>query len=138
MFGLIWYNNHSSKELNEISKEDQIDRAFEKYNYIVNSNLLRTSQQGDIDEEFDLVSLRAFSNFSKNEPGKELVRKQLTESTILVQIFDFKFNSIENITLYNKTPSEIEDWEQFRTLIPIKDPVSKKTYIGLILVKVYN
>ena len=139
MFGLIWYNNHNTDEIHKMQKEDQIKRALEKYYYVANSNLLRLSQKGDIDEEFDLISLRAFSNFSNQEPGKELVRKQLVESTITISLYDKAFNSIENITIYNKTPSQkIEDKESFRTLLPVTDPINKTTYIGILSVTVYN
>lgn len=137
MVGMMWYNNINTKDINEMLQDDRRDRSFEKYYYIVNSNLLHKSEAGDIDEELDLVSLRIFSNFS-NSTGKEFIRKQLGESTILIEIRDFCYNSIENITLYNNTPNGTLNVEKFKTLIPVISPINQTTYLGVLSVIVYD
>jgi hypothetical protein len=65
VLGFVWYNNTNTKSINEMFENDQRDRAFERYHFVMNLDLLHKSQRGFVDSEFDLNSLRAFSNFSK-------------------------------------------------------------------------
>lgn len=136
MVGLIWYNNVNSNNLKEMNDENKMDMAFEKYHYIVNSNLLHLSEQGDIDEEFDITSLRVFEGYSKNDVSKEIVRKQLGYSLVQVELLDMGYNPIENITIYNNTLKDYSNIENFRTLIPISD--NKKVHVGILTVSVYS
>lgn len=136
--GMIWYNKVASNNIAEIQEKDNRDKAFEKYYYVINSDMLHKSQLGVTDEEFDLSSLKIFYEYSRSDENKEHIRKQIGESTILVEIVDKDFNGIENLTLYNKTPTEIKTKESFKTLIPIEDPIEDVTYIGKLTVIVYD
>ena len=138
MVGMVWYNTSSGKEIREMNEENKVDRAFEKYYYVVNSNMLHLSQHGDIDEEFDLVSLRVFENYSDSEPAREMVRQQLGEALVTLDVYDNEFNLIENFTVYNRTPEEYKNREAFRTLIPVVDPIEKRTRIGMLYVYVFD
>lgn len=136
--GMVWYNKVATNNIAEMQEQDNKDKAFEKYYYIVNSDLLHKSELGDVDEEFDLTSLKIFSEYSSQSENKEYIRRQIGESTVLVEIVDKDFNSIENITLYNKTPKEILGGEGFKTLIPVVDPINDVTHIGKLTVIVYS
>lgn len=136
--GMVWYNNNNEKKIYEMQQRDKMERAFEKYYYIINSDILHKSEQGDIDEEFDLISLRIFSNYTKNEINKDYIRRQIGECTIIVELVDKEFNSLENITLYNSTQTKFTNIESFKTLIPIYDITSKKTNMGKLTVLTYS
>ena len=136
--GMVWYNNSNSKKISLMQEEDKKDKAFEKYYYIVNSDLLHKSEQGDVDEEFDLISLRVFSTYTVNDVNNEHIRKQIGESTVKLEIVNRDFESVENFTLYYKTPNKINGQEGFKTLIPVYDSVNKETYIGKLTVITYS
>jgi hypothetical protein len=143
IIGIIWYNNINTSAIQELSDDSQRDRAFEKYHFIMNSNLLHKSQLGDVDEDFDLYSLKSFRNYSKGN-GTEAVRSQLGESTILVELYDKELAKLPEspILLYNNTIKPKDGTkkkiETFRSLIPIQDTINKETYIGILVVKTYN
>ena len=148
MVGLIWYNNINSKDLNELHKKDLNARAFERYQFIVNLNLIHTSQKGNIDEDFDLISLKTMHNFTNTKYGKLFFSNQLGYSLIEVDIYNNSvFDNIqtdnyqEKIILYNNTPnrnSQIHSVQTYRTLIPIRDNINKINLIGVIYIKSIN
>ncbi|MFW6286060.1 MAG: hypothetical protein ACOC16_02965 [Nanoarchaeota archaeon] len=139
MFALLWYNNSNTKDIKRIQAEDERNRALNQYNFVVNSNLLRVSYYGDIDEEYDLVSLKVFENFTKGEDGKKFMNQKLSNSYVFIEIYDKDFNPIDNITLFNQTPrGEIESIDTFKTLFPVYDPITKNTHIGILGVRVYS
>jgi len=137
MVGMIWYNNINTKDIAQMNEKNQRDRAFEKYYYVINSDMLHVSEQGDVDPEFSLTSFRVFSNYTKNE-GKEHIRQQLGESIIVLEIVDKDFVSQENLTVYNNTPKDFKNRESFKTLIPVMDKINKKTSIGILTVYTYS
>ncbi len=147
MVGLIWYNNINSKDLNEIYERDLNARSFEKYQFIVNLNLIHKSERGDIDEEFDMDSLIAMENFFRTDIGKEYLSKRLSFSTISVDVYNRdSFNEIRSdniertITLYDVQPNEnieILSIPVYRTLIPIRDNIENVNKIGIITIKSY-
>ncbi|MDA3854754.1 MAG: hypothetical protein PF569_00745 [Candidatus Woesearchaeota archaeon] len=141
VIGMVWYNNVSTNSIKEMQENDLRDRSFEKYSYIVNSEFLHVTSQGDIDEEFDQVSLEIFSNYSKS--NKEFIRKQLGEATVIVELYDKNLKSIKNITIYdlrydNSNNENRKNEERFKTLIPVKDTINKETNIGILNVIIYN
>lgn len=141
VIGMVWYNNINTNSIKEMQENDLRDRSFEKYFYIVNSELLHVTSQGDVDEEFDLTSLEIFSNYSKS--NREFIRKQLGEATVIVELYDKDFESIKNITLYdlryeNSNNKNRKNEERFKTLIPVKDTIKKETNIGILNVIIYN
>lgn len=138
--GFIWYNDITQDNLREIYEEDQLSRAFEKYYFIVNFDLIHVGQFGIMDEEFDINSLRVMKNFSKTSSGKAYLDKRLDESTAIVRVYDKDFISIENITLYNKTPGNNIDYDTqiFRSMIPIIDEINKSTYMGILEIYTYS
>lgn len=153
MTGMIWYNNINNKNLQEIRDNDLRERAFEKYYYLNNLDLIHISQRGYIDEEFDIIGLRTLENYSNTENGREHLRKQLGESTIIVKVYNYSTelndtNYNELLVLYNNTPKEfdtvgnrlrkITSEDNFRTLIPIIDPTSEiKTKLGYLQITNY-
>lgn len=137
MVGLIWYNNYNTKSLNELRENDLKDRAFEKFNYIKNLNLIHLSEQGIIDTKFDKASLMAMANMSQNKTGKEYFSRQLGEATIIVEIYNSSNLNLTNyeevILLYNSTPNAnktIINQETYKTLLPVFDPEDKSVKIG--------
>ncbi len=143
--GASWYNSISSKALHELSIEDQEDRAFERYNYIINHNFLRISQNTVIDDKFDLHSFRIFSEFSKTPTGIEYLRPNLGESTIVLELYRYDdimadiFTVNETIVLYNRTPSanlQLQGESVYRSLIPVRDYVESRTDLGVLTVRV--
>jgi hypothetical protein len=143
MIGMIWYNNINTKAINEMSEESLKERSFEKYYYIMNSDLLHKTEQGDVDEEFDLAALRAFSNYSTGNQ-KEYIRKQLGEALVTVKLYDKDLDEIEDeIILYNNTynpnlNSKIKNEVVFKALIPVVDAVEKRTSLGILSVIIYG
>ncbi len=143
MIGMIWYNNINTKNINEMSEESLKQRSFEKYYYIMNSDLLHKTEQGDVDEEFDLAALRAFANYT-NGNQKEYIRKQLGEALVTVKLYDRNLEEIEEqIVLYNNTydpnlQSKIKNEIVFKALIPVVDTVEKRTNLGILSVIIYG
>ena len=133
--GFLWYNNVNTKNITEIYEKDQKNRAFEKYHYIINLHLIKSSQRGDIDEDFDKNSILTMGNYSKTKEGREFLRKSLGTSFVNIQLLDDSFSPYENITLYNNTP-DLEkkryEIETFRTLIPVNDEINSRTEIGIL------
>jgi len=136
--GMVWYNKISTENIAQIQEDNKKDKAFEKYYYIINSPLLHKSEFGDIDEEFDLTALKIFKNYSNNQSNQKYIRSKLGYSTIYVKIIDKDFNHIENITIYNVTPTKITQQETFKSLIPVTNLTQDKTFIGRLYVTIYN
>lgn len=142
MVGMIWYNNINNNTIEELNQDSQRDRAFEKYHFILNSNLLHKSELGDVDEDFDYYSLISFEEYSKGD-SKEFVRNELGESTVIVEVYDRELNELRDpIVLYNNTVEPKDGTrkkiETFRSLIPVIDTVKKETHMGVLIVKTYN
>ena len=145
MSGLMWYNKSSTAEITKMGEETQNEKAFEKYSYIENLNLLHVSQRGIIDNEYDKNSLIAFANYTKNMTNFQYIRNNLEESTVTIKLYNYTnldtFESYLNITLYNNTPKDITstfyDQPIYRTLVSVVDINEKRTDIGLLEIKVY-
>lgn len=150
LVGSIWYNNINQRDLEKIFQDDQVNRAFEKYYFISNLDLLRVSQRGKLDATFDYHSLKTFYNFSKSDQGKEFIRTNLGEATIQLYLYnssifdskndiDEKINSFENFTLYNYSLQQRSNKEIFWSVIPVKDPLIRggsNTYLGVLRVEI--
>jgi len=143
MIGLVWYNNINAKDLEEMRLNDLNDRAFEKYYYLVNLDLIHVSKRGNVDEEFNLESIRILSNYSKTKAGNLFLKNQLSDSLVEIKVFNFSSNNnydlstpVENITLFNSTPAdkEIISVDKFRTLIPIRDDIERRNKIGILVI----
>ncbi len=144
MSSLIWYDKINSNSLNEISQDDQFNRAFEKYYYLKELDLIHVSQRGIVDKKLDLNALLVFSNYSKTPIGKEYLLTRLGYSTI--QIFIYNSSGLGenspylNITLYNNTPKKnrrkIREPIIFITYFPVTNN-DKKTEFGKLKVKSY-
>jgi len=147
MVGLIWFNNINNSDISDMSKKNLENKAFEKYQFVINFDLIHKSERGDIDEEFDLISLRALSNYSKTKIGEKYLSYRLSFSTITVDIYNKSVfsgindtNMQESLILYNKTPNsnrEISDVIIYKTLIPIRDNIINENDIGVIYIKSY-
>jgi len=140
MSGLIWYDKINKSSLEDISKEDQQFRAFEKYHFLRQLDLIHVSQRGIVDKKFDLNSLILFSEFVKTSTGKEYAFSKFKKSTIQIGIYN-NFDELNDnnpstkILLYNNTPNEndkILENTIFRTYFPILNSSSKKVLIGLV------
>lgn len=141
MVGLVWYNNVNKKSVQELYAKDQESRAFEKYFFVVNSDILHVSERGIISAEFDLHSMVAFSEFAQTEEGQEYLESRLGDGVIQLQIYydhqDLTPLNQDPIFLYNKTPKqEIRAIQSFKTIIPVVDTLKKKTYLGILDVQI--
>lgn len=144
VLGFVWYNNVNTKSINDIFEKDQRARAFERYHYIMNLDLLHVAQRGYLDVEFDLDSLRTFANFTQGD-SREFARSKLGDSKVDLKIYSLNytngessFETFENLTLYNNTPSYRYDQQVFTSLIPVVDTASKKTYVGVLELTSYQ
>jgi len=132
VMGFVWYNNSNSKDIQKQIEEDRMNQAFEKYNYVVKLNLIHRSELGYIDEEFDLSSIKAMGLYSATGEGKEYFRERLSNSLVTIRLYDLDKRSIENVTLYNQTPDKKHHAQNFRTIVPVIDGVSKNKYMGIL------
>ena len=146
MSGLTWYNKISQKEIYELKEKDQFDKSFEIFNYILNLNLIHSSQRGIIDDEFDYHSLIVFSNYSNTTSGKELLQKQLGTSLITIEIYNYTeiqgdmvnhkliilYNNSEYITKFNR----IKRFENFRTLVPVINSGENRVDLGILKIQI--
>lgn len=141
--GFVWYNNENSKDVRSILRNDKVERSFEVYYSIVNNDLLRVSQRAVIDDEFDLVGLRAFADFAKNE-GKTYLRTRLGESDVVIHLYDYSsvytgtFTPYESLILYSNAPTEDADKEVFRTMVPVVNLIDERNDLGILEVTVYD
>lgn len=137
--GFVWYNNVNSQNLAEMYDQDRKNLAFEKYYFIVNLDLIRESQRGFVDEEFDLDSLRVLSNYSQNQ-GREYMSSRLGFANVTILLLDPNNyqNVEEEISLYESYPefSRVTALETFRTLVPVIDNEEDKTKLALLEVQV--
>jgi len=144
MAGMIWYNKINTNSIKKINDEDQFNKAFEKYYYLKELDLIHSSQRGMVDKQFDLNSLLVFSNYSKTPIGGEYVRKRLDYSSVIFYVYntneDLKLNSPNlNIILYNNTPTNIERIKEpviFITYFPVEND-ENKILIGKLEIKSY-
>jgi len=137
--GMVWYNQHNSKKVEEMQFNDKMQRSFEKYYFIVNLNLLHKTEHTDIDEEFDLTALQVFEKSYMNDPqSKDFIRSQLGDSLVSVDILNFDLTLNQTIIVYNNTPSKIRNIETFRTLIPVYNPITRKNHIGKLTLRSYT
>lgn len=149
MFGIMWYNGKNSDDIDELYIKDAQDRALEKYYFILYSDLLKTSQQGFQKNTFDMVSLIAFSNYSKTSQGSSFLQRRLGEGLITLKvyssgsIFESQNVAYEEIILYNNSPefrenSQLLRKQVFTSLLPVTDEREgqRKTYLGILRVEV--
>lgn len=138
ILGFVWYNNVNAKQIAKIYEEDQKDRAFERYHYMMNLDLVHVAQRGYVDVEFDINGLRAFSEFTQGD-SREFARSKLGDSLVTLKIYELNYTgeevlfvSYENLTLYNSTPDYEFDKDIFTSLIPVMESSKKKTYVGVL------
>ena len=139
--GLIWYNNINTKNLNELYEKDQKNRAFEKYYFLINSNLIHVSQRGYVDKEFDIYSLKALEEFNKNPKNKDYLDSYLGNSKVEITIYEKELQNPQTLIIYDNSPTNTNlriNSEIFRTLIPIKDTVNGPVYLGILELTKYN
>jgi hypothetical protein len=131
---MVWYNNISTESLNKLYEEDQKNKAFEKYYYLVNLNLLHTSKNGFIEQTFDIDALKSMEELTKDEKQKLYYDQYLGNSKIQVKIYDLDMNQIEIITVYDNSIEEdrTSNTDIFKTLIPLRNEAEKKTYIAVL------
>ena len=132
VFGIMWYNNKNSDDLEEMQLQNAQDSALEKYYYVIYSDLLRTSQRGYEKNSFDLLSIKSFANYSKTEEGKYFLQGRLGEAVITLDLYegenvydDEAGDSFDSMVLYNNTPSfrensQIRRSQVFTSLIPLR------------------
>lgn len=141
IIGSIWYSKINNSDLNNIIEENQKNIAFEKYYYFVNYPYIHKSQMGIIDGgKYDLLSLRVFSNFSKINIGKQMLKDQLGHSLIQIKIFNrTNYNLVnyeENIVLYNYSYNESNyksvDTNPYTTIVSVYDPIERQNKIGIL------
>lgn len=139
--GLSWYNSSNEKNLREMSAENNENLAFEKYNFITNLNLLRNSEDENINYFMDLDAIRAFQNYTNTTEGKNFLRGKLASSRVRIQLYNYTgiqdFIAYENITIYENIP----DFEyvpiNYRTIIPVYDAIDKRMDVGYLFIEVY-
>ena len=147
MSGLTWYNKISQKEIYELKEKDQFDKAFETFNYILNLNLVHSSQRGIIDDEFDYHSLLVFANYSKTESGKKLLNTQLGTGVIMIDIYNYTHIQNNDLTRpetiilynnskYNQTRNKIKRFENFRTVVPITNTQENRVDLGILKIQI--
>ena len=141
MTGLIWYDKINTKSLNKIDQQDQENRAFEKYHYLKELDLIHVSERGIVEKELSLYSLLIFSNYSKTPAGKKYLEKRLSNS--LIEMFVYENEQLSsgvpylNITLYNQSSNrEFKKSIIFVTYFPIKD-FNKQIKIGKLKITSY-
>ena len=147
MVGLIWFNNINNSDITKMNEKNLENKAFEKYQFIVNFDLIHKSERGDVDAEFDLISMKALSNYSKTKIGMNYLSNRLSFATVRVDIYNEsvfsginKTNMQESILLYNKTPNPNQiDFQTiiYKTLIPIRNQINHKNDVGVIYIKSY-
>ncbi len=155
MFGIMWYNDKNSDDIDELYVKDAQDRALEKYYFILYSDLLKSSQQGFQKNTFDMVSLIAFSNYSKSSQGFSFLQNRLGEGVITLKVYDSSQKIYEDVdaqsstldfqelVLYNNSPvfrenSQLLRKQVFTSLIPVTDQREgkDKTNVGVLRVEV--
>lgn len=145
--GLGFWNNSNNKDIEELVEQDKEAKAFDKYFYIINSPMLRVSERGNIDNEFDLLSIKTFGEFSKTPEGAEFLRRQLGEAKITLEYYpssnfvpttSFPSSTPNSITLYENFDgnTEFDNTQIFRSVIPIYNSEDNLFYIGILEVEV--
>lgn len=145
MVGMIWFNSINNSDIQQTRNDDLKNKAFEKYFYVINLDLIHQSQEGDVKEEFNLNSLIAFTNYSKTQIGKKYLKKRLGEATITLDVYSREELLNGNIpskklVLYNVTPAknkDITNTDLFRSLIPVHDEINKTNEIGILKITNY-
>ncbi|MCA9486028.1 hypothetical protein H6501_02760 [Candidatus Woesearchaeota archaeon] len=141
--GLYWYNEVHLDSLRELTKEDNRLRSIETYNFVVNTDLLRLSQESVVEGEIDLLSLEVFHEFSQTEEGYEYLEKKLGNAQVNLTLYKMKNSGLEldpvddgKFEIYTKWPEDVLDEEIFRSVVPIINSSSKEVFIGILEIKV--
>lgn len=143
--GMSWYSSINEKDIREMSMKDAQNRAFEKYNFIMSLNLIRNSENENIDYFLNLNSIETFQNFTKTQNGSKYASTKLGLTNISIQLFNYSgiedFTPYRNITLYANIPDEnqIADFTtlSYKSVVPVYNPVKKQMDIGYMHIKVY-
>ena len=152
--GFIWYNKINTQKLAEIQQKDNMNRGFEKYNFLINADLLHTSEQGVIDDSFDSDSIDAFERFANTPEGTDYLQKRLGEAKVQITVYNYtELNELaatnlddplhnpkikQPRTIYSDMPdvSLIKSMETFRIIVPVNNQSAKRTDIGLLVIQV--
>ena len=138
--GFVWYNSYSSKYIEEQNEKANLDRAFEKFNYLLKLNLIHKSELGDLSQEIDRTGLIAMSNYSSSGEGREFFRQHLGTSLVTFYLYDIEMNLVESIVVYNNSIDSSREFniKPFRTVLPVFDGINDTVYVGIIQVLDYR
>ena len=127
MFGLGWYSSSNQSNLEDMQDDLADRRALEKYYTVLYSDFLGKSEQGFDRNYFDMLSLKAYEEYSGD---KGYLERRYGESVITVDVInDSVLNDGDDprrIVLYNNTPDfrddhRIESMQRFTSLVSILD-----------------
>jgi phosphotransferase system glucose/maltose/N-acetylglucosamine-specific IIC component len=147
MGGLLFYNNYNENSLFEIKNKYQNELAFEKYNFIKNLNLIHVTNKGVIEDEFSLLNLLIFYNFSKTDEGKKFLEPSLENAIFSMKIYQFNETTLKynfdketlNFTFYNKTPKNKEKYniKNFKTISIVYNEFNKTKEIAILNLEIF-
>ena len=135
--GLLFFNNITKNNIEEINLENKKQEIYLKHKYISNLEYLKQTKNGIIREEFDLLNLKSFSNILNDSNSNETkkFKQKFGFGKFQINIFDENnFSKInETIIIYNHTTNigKFDTKCNIKTLISIYDKKSDKIKIGI-------
>ena len=143
IFGIKFYEGYLKDNIEEIRLTNEKLLEEEKFTYFSKLNYLKYSISGIYQNEFDIHSLRAYSNYSKNYPLE--VEKKLGFSNASIKVLkinfsnsDFSIYTNETINLFENVKDDFKSKTIYRTLYPIRDTSKEETYIGILEVVFFS
>ncbi len=142
LLGFSWYNSIMTDNIVDLQNEDIKFRNNEKLEYVLNLELLKLKNRGNIKKEFDYYSLLAFKNYAsvRSEKGFKEVERNLGYSLINLSILNLDFSVNNNIILFdNSLPlKDVKSQKIYKVIIPIRDEQELTTKLGIMQLILYE
>jgi hypothetical protein len=142
LLGFSWYNSITNDRIIELEEQNVKFRNNEKFDYVLNLELLRLKNRGSIQKEFDYYSLIAFEDYTKNKNGEGFgkTKENLGYAIVKVNILGSNFGVEESIVLFDNQleDDKIESQKSYKVIVPIRDGQEYTTKLGIMEVILYE
>jgi hypothetical protein len=142
LLGFSWYNSITNDKIIELEEKNVKFRNNERFDYVLNLELLRLKNRGSIQKEFDYYSLLAFEDYTKDKKDKSFKKtsENLGFAFVKIDILGSNFDIEESITLFDNKLDEndIRSQKSYKVVIPIKDEQRYVTRLGIMEIILYD
>lgn len=140
VLGFSFYNSYLNDKNEESQKENQKFLNNERFHYVKNLELLKTSNRNIIKTTYDYDNLKVFKKYSESQIGKKKLDETIGFGIIEIKLLNFNNGLNESFLIYNKSinKNKIKNIKKRDILIPIENVRNGVTRIGIMTFKFYE